>query len=112
MAATTTKVRVGTIDFEPGIVLDCGDFGPEHLDTTIVAFGHKLIGLPEKNEEAVAMLAMIRSGIGDDDATIDPWMALHEIADATVVLLNEVTPDGYCWEIDENSLFLNPIEED
>lgn len=111
MTVTTTKVRVGTIDFEPGIILDCSAESAEHLDTTIVTFGHSLLGLPEKNEEAVAMLAMIRSGIDDDD-TADPWQALHEIADETVDALNAATPDGYAWEIDENSLFLYPIEED
>lgn len=116
MTVTTTKIKVGKTDFLTGIILDGSMSSADMLDNAVAVFAEGT--LPDVNFGAAA--ADVKAAIAAHEATDDPdgdtiadlYETLHGLANEAVDALNAATPDGYVWTVEDNSLFLNPDEED
>lgn len=84
---------------DAGIILDCSALSAADLDGRIITYALGL-GWPHPDDLVVT---------GDEEADGE---AARWAADEAVDWLNERAPEGLAYVVEDNSLFLWPIDED
>lgn len=108
---TKTRVPVGKNIFEPGIMLDGSTSSADMLDNAIAVFAEGTLHGVDFGTAAAEVKAAIAAHEATDDpdgdTIADLYETLHGLANEAVDALNEATPEGYAWSIEDNSLFLS-----